>query len=101
MGQCEVFVCLGFVEIISFLYCFRWPRSSLVRKRGVNSLKRPIVLATLPLRVNPLESRRVAYDSEDGYEFPYPGFEGLKSHKNDPLIRFSVILTFVMLSNSS
>ena len=68
---------------------------------GCHSLKRPIVLATLPLRVNPLESRRVAYDSEDGYEFPYPGFEGLKSHKNDPLIRFSVILTFVMLSNSS
>ena len=90
MGQCEVFVCLGFVEIISFLYCFRWPRSSLVRKRGVNSLKRPIVLATLPLRVNPLESRRVAYDSEDGYEFPYPGFEGLKSHRKMTLLYASV-----------
>ena len=28
VGECEVFVCLGFVEIISFLYFFPWPRSS-------------------------------------------------------------------------
>ena len=28
VGQCEVFVCFGFVEIISFLYFFPWPRSS-------------------------------------------------------------------------
>ena len=28
VGQCEVFVCLGFLEIISFLYFFPWPRSS-------------------------------------------------------------------------
>ena len=27
VGECEVFVCLGFVEIISFLYFFPWPRS--------------------------------------------------------------------------
>ena len=25
VGQCEVFVCLGFVSIISFLYSFPWP----------------------------------------------------------------------------
>ena len=28
VGQREVFVCLGFVEIVSFLYFFPWPRSS-------------------------------------------------------------------------
>ena len=28
VGQCEVFVYLGFVEIISFLYFFPWPQSS-------------------------------------------------------------------------
>ena len=28
VGQCEVLVCLGFVESISFLYFFPWPRSS-------------------------------------------------------------------------
>ena len=49
VGQCEVFACLGFVEIISFLYVFPWPRSSQVRKRGVNSLKTLIFLTTLPL----------------------------------------------------
>ena len=28
VGQCEVFVCLGFGHFILFVYFFPWPRSS-------------------------------------------------------------------------
>ena len=28
VGQCEVFVCLGFGHFILFVYIFPWPRSS-------------------------------------------------------------------------
>ena len=52
VGQCEVFVCLDFVEIFPFFP--PWPRSSSVRERGLNSLKKKkkksIFFNTSPLK---------------------------------------------------
>ena len=50
VGQCEALVCLGFVEIISFLYFFPWLRSLLGLKAGCQFFKKVLFfLTTTPL----------------------------------------------------
>ena len=38
VGQCEVFVCLGFGQFILFVYFFPWPRSSKGPRMGRASI---------------------------------------------------------------
>ena len=50
VGQCEVFVCLGFGQFILFVYFFPWPLSSKGPRMGVDSLKTSIFPLPNPLR---------------------------------------------------
>ena len=50
VGQCEVFVCLGFGHFILFVYFFRWPGSSKGPPMGRQSFKTSIFLLPTPLR---------------------------------------------------
>ena len=50
VGQCEVFVCLGFGHFILFVYFFLGREAQKVREWGVNSLKTSIFLLPTPLR---------------------------------------------------
>ena len=50
VGQCEVFVCLGFGHFILFVYFFLGREAQKVREWGVNSLKTSIFPLPTPLR---------------------------------------------------
>ena len=50
VGQCEVFVCLGFVHFTLFVYFLPWPRSSKGPRMGRHSLKTSIFSLLTPLR---------------------------------------------------
>ena len=52
VGQCEVFVCLGFGHFTLFVHFFPWPRreAQKVHEWGVNSLKTSIFPLPTPLR---------------------------------------------------
>ena len=50
VGQCEVFVCLGFVHFTLFLYFFLGREAQKVCEWGVNSLKTSIFPLLTPLR---------------------------------------------------
>ena len=50
VGQCEVFVCLGFGHFTLFVYFFLGREAQKVREWGVNSLKTSIFLLPTPLR---------------------------------------------------
>ena len=48
VGQCEVFVCLGFGHFILFVYFFPWPRSSKVPRMGRQFFKNVRFFRYLP-----------------------------------------------------
>ena len=50
VGQCEVFVCLGFGHSILFVYFFPWPRSSKGPRMGRQFFKNVDFSVTYPLR---------------------------------------------------
>ena len=50
VGQCEVFVCLGFGHFILFVYFFRWPRSSKGPRMGRQFFKNVDFSVTYPLK---------------------------------------------------
>ena len=50
VGQCEVFVCLGFAHLILFVYFFPWPRSSKVPRMGRQFFKNVDFSVTYPLK---------------------------------------------------
>ena len=49
VGQCEVFVCLGFGHFILFVYFFPWPRSSKGPRMGRQFFKNIDFSVTYPL----------------------------------------------------
>ena len=50
VGQCEVFVCLGFGHFILFVYFFPWPRSSKGPRMGRQFFKNVDFSVTYPLK---------------------------------------------------
>ena len=50
VGQCEVFVCLGFGHFILFVYFFPWQRSSKGPRRGRQFFKNVDFSVTYPLK---------------------------------------------------
>ena len=50
VGQCEVFVCLGFGHFILFVYFFPWPRSSKGPRMGRQFFKNVDFFVTYPLK---------------------------------------------------
>ena len=50
VGQCEVFVCLGFGHFILFVYFFPWPRSSKGPRMGRQFFKKVDFSVTYPLK---------------------------------------------------
>ena len=50
VGQCEVFVCLGFGHFILFVYFFPWPRSSKGSRMGRQFFKNVDFSVTYPLK---------------------------------------------------
>ena len=50
VGQCEVFVCLGFGYFILFVYFFPWPRSSKGPQMGRQFFKNVDFSVTYPLK---------------------------------------------------
>ena len=50
VGQCEVFVCLGFGHFILFVYFFPWPRSSKGPRMGRQFFKYDYFSVTYPLK---------------------------------------------------
>ena len=50
VGQCEVFVCLGFGHFILFVYFFPWPRSSKGPRMGRQFFKNVNFSVTYPLK---------------------------------------------------
>ena len=50
VGQCEVFVCLGFGHFILFVYFFPWPRSSKGPRMGRQFFKNFDFSVTYPLK---------------------------------------------------
>ena len=50
VGQCEVFVCLGFGHFILFVYFFPWPRSSKGPRVGRQLFKNVDFSVTYPLK---------------------------------------------------
>ena len=50
VGQCEVFVCLGFGHFILFVYSFPWPRSSKGPRMGRQFFKNVDFSVTYPLK---------------------------------------------------
>ena len=50
VGQCEVFVCLGFGYFIFFVYFFPWPRSSKGPRMGRQFFKNVDFYVTYPLK---------------------------------------------------
>ena len=73
VGQCEVFACLDF----GYFFFFPWPRSSWVRERGVNSLKKmSIFFDTRPF--NPWNPRGTYIIPKMPTVLPVPAFFGLR-----------------------
>ena len=50
VGQCEVFVCLGFGNFILFVYFFPWPRSSKGPRMGRQFFKNVYFSVTYTLK---------------------------------------------------
>ena len=50
VGQCEVFVCLGFGHFILFVYFFPWPRSSKGTRMRCQFFKNVDFSVTYPLK---------------------------------------------------
>ena len=50
VGQCEVFVCLGFGHFILFVYFFPWPRSSKGPRMGRQFFQNVDFSVTYPLK---------------------------------------------------
>ena len=50
LGQCEMFVCLGFGHFILFVCFFPWPRSSKGQRMGRQFFKNVDFSVTYPLK---------------------------------------------------